>query len=337
MAKKSVNVIVAGATGAVGRTMVKVLEERNFPVGKIRLLCSARSAGSTMKFRGKDVVVEEITEQAFKGFQVALFSMPKGASRRLAPIAAKDGCVVVDNSNDWRMDADVPLVVPEVNPHDIAKHKGIIANPNCSTIQMVVALKPLADAAGLRRVIVSTYQAVSGVSLAAMDELRREAREALDGKKPQVDIFPVQIAFNCIPQIPQSHAFGDNGYTSEEMKLVNETRKIMGIPDLLVSPTTVRVPVVNCHGECVNAEFKRKITADEAREHLRKAPGIVVMDDPAKQLWPTPLVADGRDEVFVGRIRQDLTTEYGINLWIVSDNLRKGAATNAVQIAELLI
>ncbi len=336
MAKK-VNVIVAGATGAVGRTMVKVLEERNFPVGEIKLLCSSRSAGSTIRFCGKDVVAEEITERSFKGFQVALFSMPKGASRRLAPIAASVGCVVVDNSNDWRMDADVPLVVPEVNPHDIAKHKGIIANPNCSTIQMVVALKPLADAAGLRRVVVSTYQAVSGVSLAAMEELRREARETLEGRKAAVDIFPVQIAFNCIPQIPQSHAFNENGYTSEEMKMVNETRKIMGIPDLLVSPTTVRVPVVNCHSECVNAEFKRKITADEARELLRKAPGVIVMDDPAKQVWPTPLVADGRDEVFVGRIRQDLTTEYGINMWVVSDNLRKGAATNAVQIAERLI
>ena len=337
MSKKKVNVIVAGATGAVGRTMVKVLEERNFPVGEIRLLCSSRSAGSTIRFRGGDVVAEEITEQAFKGFQIALFSMPKGQSRKFAPIAASVGCVVVDNSNDWRMDKDVPLVVPEVNPHDIAKHKGIIANPNCSTIQMVVALKPLHDAAGLKRVVVATYQAVSGVSREAMDELKREAREALDGKKPAVDIFPAQIAFNCIPQIPQSNAFGENGYTSEEMKMVNETRKIMGLPDLLVNPTTVRVSVINCHSEVVNAEFKRKITAEEARELLRKAPGIVVMDDPSKQLWPTPLIADGRDEVFVGRIRQDLTSEYGINLWVVSDNLRKGAATNAVQIAERLI
>ena len=336
MAKK-VNVIVAGASGAVGRTMVKVLEERDFPVDRIKLLCSSRSAGSTFRFRGRDVVAEEITEKSFQGFQIALFSMPKGASRRFAPIAASVGCVVVDNSNDWRMDNDVPLVVPEVNPHDVRKHKGIIANPNCSTIQMVVALKPLHDAAGLKRVVVATYQAVSGVSLAAMDELKREAREALDGKKPAVEIFPTQIAFNCIPQIPQSHAFHENGYTSEEMKMVNETRKIMGLPDLLVSPTTVRVPVVNCHSEVINAEFKRKITADEARELLRKTPGVVVMDDPATQLWPTPLVADGRDEVFVGRIRQDLTSEFGINLWVVSDNLRKGAATNTVQIAELLL
>jgi aspartate-semialdehyde dehydrogenase len=290
-----------------------------------------------MKFHGRDVRTEEITESAFEGFQIALFSMPKGLSRRFAPIAAKAGCVVVDNSNDWRMDNDVPLVVPEVNPGDVRKHRGIIANPNCSTIQMVVALKPLADAAGLRRVVVSTYQAVSGVSLAAMDELRRESGEALAGRKPSVEIFPAQIAFNVIPQIPQSDAFNDLGYTSEEMKMVNETRKIMGDPSILVSPTTVRVPVVNCHSESVNAEFKRKITADEARELLRKAPGVVVLDDPKQQLWPCPLVADGRDEVFVGRIRQDLTSDCAINMWVVSDNLRKGAATNAVQIAELLL
>ncbi len=336
MSKKKINVIVAGATGAVGKTMVRVLEERKFPVGELKCLCSSRSAGQKIPFRGGEVVAEEITEQSFKGFQVALFSMPKGASRRFAPIAAKDGCVVVDNSNDWRMDADVPLVVPEVNAHDLKWHKGIIANPNCSTIQMVVALKPLADAAGLKRVIVATYQATSGVSRDAMVELRKESAEVLAGRKPTVEIFPVQIAFNCIPQIPQSNAFGDNGYTSEEMKMVNETRKIMGLPNLPVSPTTVRVPVVNCHSEVVNAEFHRKITADEARELLRKAPGVIVMDDPKTQLWPTALTADGRDEVFVGRIRQDLTTDCGLNLWVVSDNLRKGAATNAVQIAELL-
>ena len=336
MSKKKVKVVIAGATGAVGRTMVRVLEERNFPVSELRLLCSERSAGSVIKFHGKDIVAEELTEKSFDGFQVALFSMSKGMSRKFAPIAAKAGCVVVDNSNDWRMDKDVPLVVPEVNPQDIKKHHGIIANPNCSTIQMVVALKPLHDAAELRRVVVSTYQAVSGVSAAAMDELRRESSEAVQGKKPRVEIFPVQIAFNCIPQIPQSDAFTHHGYTSEEMKMVNETRKIMGLPDLLVSPTTVRVPVINCHSESVNAEFRRPLSADRARELLRKAPGVVVMDDPSQQLWPCAIVADNRDEVFVGRIRQDISCENALNLWVVSDNLRKGAATNAIQIAELL-
>ncbi len=331
-------VAVLGASGAVGQEMIRTLERRDFPVKELRLLASPRSAGRRLLYRGQLYTVEAVTEESFVGVDFGLFSAGGSVSLKWAPIAASKGVYVIDNTSAFRMEKDIPLVVPEVNADALSSiPRKIIANPNCSTIQMVVALKPLHDAAGLKRVVVATYQAVSGVSLAAMDELRRESREALDGKKPAVDIFPVPIAFNCIPQIPQSHAFADNGYTSEEMKMVNETRKIMGIPDLLVSPTTVRVPVVNCHSEVVNAEFKRKITADEARELLRRAPGVVVMDDPATQLWPTPLVADGRDEVFVGRIRQDLTTDCGINLWVVSDNLRKGAATNAVQIAERLI
>jgi len=335
MSKKKV--VVAGATGAVGRTMVQVLEERDYPVAELKLLSSSRSAGTTVNFKGEDIRVEQINEKSFDGFEIALFTMPKQVSREYAPLSAKAGCVVVDNSNAWRMDPDVPLVVPEVNPHDVKDHNGIIANPNCSTIQMVVALKPLHDAATCKRVIVTTFQAVSGVSLAAMDELRRESREALDGKTPTVEIFPYPIAFNCIAQIPQSDAFGENAYTTEEMKMLHETRKIMGDETILVSATTVRVPVLIGHSEAVNAEFARKLSADEARELLRKSPGVTVLDDPANQLYPTPLDAAGKDDVFVGRIREDISCDNALNLWVVSDNLRKGAATNAVQIAELLL
>lgn len=335
MAEK--NVVVAGATGAVGRTMVRVLEERDFPVAELRLLSSSRSAGTSLTFKGAEIRVEQLNEKSFDGCDIALFSIPKGVSRRFAPVSAKAGCVVVDNSNAWRMDPDVPLVVPEVNPDDVKKHNGIIANPNCSTIQMVVALKPLHDAARLRRVVVCTYQAVSGVSLAAIEELKRESREALEGRTPEVDIFPYQVAFNCIPQIPQSDAFLENGYTSEEMKMLNETRKIMGDDTILVSPTTVRVPVVIGHSEAVNAEFERKVTPEEARELLRNFPGVTVLDDPAGQVYPTPLDCADKDDVFVGRIREDISCENALNMWVVSDNLRKGAATNAVQIAELLL
>lgn len=335
MSKK--NVIIAGASGAVGRTMVRVLEERDFPVAKLRLLSSSRSAGTTLRFRGEDIPVSELDENSFDGFDIALFSMPKDVSRRFAPVSAKAGCVVVDNSNAWRMAPDVPLVVPEVNPDDVKKHAGIIANPNCSTIQMVVALKPLHDAAKLKRVVVTTFQAVSGVSLAAIDELTRETRETLDGKTPDVDIFPCRIAFNCIPQIPQSGAFLENAYTTEEMKMLHETRKIMGDDTIRVCATTVRVPVFIGHSEAVNAEFERKITLDEARELLADFPGVTVRDDPANQVYPTPLDCADKDDVFVGRIREDISCENALNFWVVSDNLRKGAATNAVQIAELLL
>jgi aspartate-semialdehyde dehydrogenase len=334
MSKKKV--VIAGATGAVGRTMIRVLEERAFPVSELRLYSSQRGAGTALKFKGKSVRVEELHKKSFDGCDVALFSVPKEVSREFAPISAKAGCVVVDNSSAWRMDKDVPLVVPEVNAADIKKHHGIIANPNCSTIQMVVALKPLHDAARIRRIVVTTFQSVGGVSLAAMDELRRESREFLDGKKVEVEIFPCQIAFNCIPQIPQEDAFGENGYSSEEMKMLHETRKIMGDERILVSSTTVRVPVLVSHSESVNVEFERELTPEEAREILRKAPGVTVLDDPANQVYPTPLAAMDKDDVFVGRIRRDLSCAKALNLWVVSDNLRKGAATNAVQIAELL-
>jgi aspartate-semialdehyde dehydrogenase len=277
-----------------------------------------------------------LDDHSFDGFDIAIFSMPKGVSRTYAPIAAKAGCVVVDNSNAWRMDPDVPLVVPEVNPDDVAKHNGIIANPNCSTIQMVVALKPLHDAATLKRVTVATYQAVGGIGLDAIDELNHESREVLDGKTPEVRIFPHVMAFNCLPQIPQSDAFTENGYTTEEMKMLNETCKIMGDDSIRVSATTVRVPVIVGHSEVVNAEFARAITPEEARELLAAFPGVTVMDDPANEVYPTPAETADTDDVYVGRIRTDISCENGLTMWVVSDNLRKGAATNAVQIAQLL-
>lgn len=329
-------VAVAGATGLVGREMMRVLEERNFPVKSLKLLASARSKGKTLKFKGEDLPVEELTETSFKGVEIALFSAGGSTSKKFSPCAARDGCVVVDNSSAWRMDDNVPLVVPEVNPDDIQWHKGIIANPNCSTIQMVVVLKPLHDAAKIERVIVSTYQAVSGAGIKALDELMEQTRAVLEGREPQPKLFPHPIAFNCIPQIPQSDAFGDNGYTSEEMKMVNETKKIMGDKSIRVCATTVRVPVYTGHSESVNIETRDKLTPQQAREILSKAPGVVVQDDPAKQIYPLARNAAGRGETFVGRIREDLSHPHGLAMWIVSDNLLKGAALNAVQIAERL-
>ena len=334
--KMSKTVAVAGATGAVGRVMLEVLEERNFPMGELRLFSSSRSAGKKLKFRGKSITVEELKVEKFAGIDIALFSMPKQVSRDMGWDIVKQGTVIIDNSNAWRMDARVPLVVPEVNPGDIAKHQGLIANPNCSTIQMVVALKPLHDAARIKRVVVATYQAVSGAGQAAMDELMESTRTALAGKKVTPKVFPYPIAFNCIPQIPQSGAFEANGFTTEEMKMHNETRKIMGDDRIQVCATTVRVPVLRAHSEVVNVELERPLSAEEAREVLRKAPGVTVMDDTARQEYPTPLFATGKDDVFVGRIRKDYTVPNGIVMWVVSDQLRKGAATNAVQIAEML-
>ena len=329
-------VAVAGATGLVGREMMRVLEERNFPVKSIKLLASARSKGMKLKFKGEDLPVEELTESSFKGVEIALFSAGGSTSKKFSPVAAKDGCVVVDNSSAWRMDETVPLVVPEVNAGDIKWHKGIIANPNCSTIQMVVVLKPLHDAAKLERVIVSTYQAVSGAGIKALDELMDQTKAVIEGRKPEAILFPHQIAFNCIPQIPQSDAFTDNGYTSEEMKMVNETKKIMGDQSIRVCATTVRVPVYTGHSESVNIETEKKLTPDEARAILAKAPGVVVKDDPSKQIYPLASEAAGHGETFVGRIREDLSHPHGLAMWIVSDNLLKGAALNAVQIAEQL-
>ena len=320
---------VVGATGLVGRTMVRVLEERNVPVGSLRLLASARSAGSRVKFRGRSITVEELTPSSFDGIDFALFSAGGSVSREYCPIAAAAGAVAIDNSSAWRMDRSVPLVVPEVNPHTLAKHKGIIANPNCSTIQLVVALKPLHDAFGLRRLVVSTYQAISGAGQAGLDQLRAEVR----GRQVEHPKFPRQAAFNTI-----FHSFGDgDDYTEEELKMINETRKILEMPKLAATMTCVRIPTEVAHGESVNAEFERAATPARARRILERTPGVVVMDDPAGDLYPTVLDAGGRDEVFVGRIRKDASQANTLNMWVVADNVRKGAATNAVQIAEALI
>lgn len=330
-------VAVAGATGAVGRTMLRVLEERNFPVRELRALASERSAGKTLPFAGGKVAVQQLSHDSFEGVDIALFSAGAARSKEFAPSAVKAGAVVVDNSSAFRMDEGVPLVVPEVNREALREHKGIVANPNCSTIQMVVVLKPLHDAARVKHVFVATYQAVSGAGQKAVDELLGETRAVLEGRDFERTVFPHRIAFNCIPQIPQSDAFLENGYTSEEMKMVNETRKIMGDDSIRVSPTTVRVPVVTSHAEVVTVELERRLTTSQARELLQSAPGIVVLDDPASELYPLQTGCEGRDEVFVGRIREDIGCENGLAMWIVSDNLRKGAATNAVQIAECLI
>ncbi|HOH52130.1 MAG TPA: aspartate-semialdehyde dehydrogenase [Candidatus Hydrogenedentes bacterium] len=329
-------VAVAGATGVVGREMLRVLEDRNFPVKSIKLLASERSLGKTLKYKGEDIPVEVLSDDSFNGVEIALFSAGGGTSKRFAPSAAKAGCVVVDNSSAWRMDPEVPLVVPEVNPGDIQKHKGIIANPNCSTIQMVVVLKPLHDAARIRRVVVATYQAVSGAGSAALGELAEQMKALVEGRPYPPKIFPHQIAFNVIPQIPQSDAFTANGYTSEEMKMVNETKKIMGDDSIMVTATTVRVPVHTGHSESVNVETEKKLTADQARELLRNAPGVIVQDDPAAQLYPLAVNAAGKYDTFVGRIREDVSHPSALEMWVVADNLLKGAASNAVQIAELL-
>ncbi len=330
-------VAVCGATGVVGREMIRVLEDRNFPVRSIKLLASERSKGKTLRFKGEEIPVEVLTENSFEGVEIALFSAGGGTSKKFAPAAAAAGCVVIDNSSAWRMDPEVPLVVPEVNPHDLKWHKGIIANPNCSTIQMVVVLKPLHDAAKIRRVVVSTYQAVSGAGSAAINELKEQTAALIEGREYSPSVFPHQIAFNVIPQIPQKDAFGENGYTSEEMKMVNETKKIMGDPSIMVTATTVRVPVYIGHSESVNVETEKKLTADQARELLRNAPGVVVQDDPGAQLYPLPIHAAGRYETFVGRIREDISHPSALDMWIVADNLLKGAASNAVQIAEELL
>jgi aspartate-semialdehyde dehydrogenase len=330
------HVAVAGATGVVGRQMLQVLEDRDFPIASLKVLASERSKGKKLPFRGEEIEIEVLSENSFKGVDIALFSAGGGTSKKFAPCAANDGCVVVDNSSAWRMDPDVPLVVPEVNPGDIAKHKGIIANPNCSTIQMVVVLKPLHDAAIIRRVVVSTYQAVSGAGSAAINELTENTRAILENRPFEPEVFPHPIAFNCLPQIPQSEAFIENGYSTEEMKMVNETKKIMGDDRIMVTATTVRVPVYTGHSESVNVETEKKLTAAQARALLEKAPGVQVQDDPENQVYPLAPEAAGRYETFVGRIREDISHPSAIDMWVVSDNLLKGAALNTVQIAEIL-
>ncbi len=320
---------VVGATGMVGRTFLKVLEERNLPIDEIYFFASSRSAGKKITFCGKEYVVEELTENSFdRGIDIALFSAGGGTSLKFSPIAAEKGCAVIDNSSAWRMDPNVPLVVPEVNPDDIKWNKGIIANPNCSTIQAVVPLKPLHEKYGLKRVIYSTYQAVSGAGMGGYHDLE----DGLKGEAPRKFCHP--IAGNCLPHID---VFTENGYTKEEIKMMNETRKILGIPDLRITATTVRVPVYYGHSESINVEFEKPFDLDELRSELQNTCGIIVQDDPANNIYPLPLNAAGKDEVFVGRIRRDESVESGINLWVVADNIRKGAATNAVQIAQKLI
>jgi len=330
------NVAVVGATGAVGNEMIRILEERNFPVGELRLLASERSFGKELTFKRKDYSVDVLNENSFEGVEIGLFSAGGSISERFAPFATDAGCVVVDNTSAFRMDPDIPLVVPEVNPEEIGMYrtKGIIANPNCSTIQMVVALKPIHDVARIKRIVVSTYQAVSGTGKAAIEELVEQTRALLNFEKPKVNVYPHRIAFNCLPQID---LFLDNGYTKEEMKMVDETRKIMNDPYMAVTATTVRVPVFYGHSESVNIETERKITADEVRELLSDAPGVTVVDNPDKGEYPLATDSAGKDDTFVGRIREDESIANGINMWIVSDNIRKGAALNTVQIAEILI
>ncbi len=335
---KEVNVAVVGATGAVGRMMLQVLEERKFPVRNLRLFASERSKGVKIPFCGEEIAVEVLSaQQDFSGIEVALFSAGASRSLEFAPKFAAEGAVVVDNSSAWRMDPEVPLVVPEVNPHAVADYrkKGIIANPNCSTIQMVVALKPLYDYSRIKRIVVSTYQAVSGAGQKAVQELMDQTKAWCRGENlPEPKVFPHQIAFNCLPHID---VFLENGYTKEEMKMVNETKKIMEDEEIRVTATTVRVPVFYGHSEAVNIETEAKISREKARELLSAFPGVVVIDEPQEKKYPLPIDFAGRDEVFVGRIREDESVENGLNLWIVADNLRKGAATNAVQIAELLV
>ncbi len=333
---RTYRVAVVGATGAVGNEMISILEERNFPVGELILLASERSLGKELEFKGKSYPVQVLTENSFGGIEIALFSAGGSISQKFAPIAARAGCVVIDNTAAFRFEADIPLVVPEVNPEKIAdyKNRGIIANPNCSTIQMVVALKPIHDAARIKRIVVSTYQSVSGTGKKAMDELIDQTRALLNFKEPVAKVYPHQIAFNCLPQID---IFLENGYTKEEMKMVWETKKIFGDESIAVTATTVRVPVLRCHSESVNIETEKKITAAEVKELLRKAPGVVVIDEPSKKEYPLAINAAGQDATYVGRIREDESIPNGINLWVVSDNLRKGAALNAVQIAEIYV
>ena len=327
-------VAVVGATGAVGMEMISTLERRKFPVKRLVPLASERSRGRTVEFRGEAVPVEALSEDNIPAVDIALFSAGSDRSKRYAHMFVGKGAVVIDNSSAFRMDDDVPLVVPEVNPHAVARNSGIIANPNCSTIQMVQVLKPLHDAARVKRVVVATYQAVSGAGLEAVNELTEQTRACLENRPIKCEVFPHRIAFNVLPHID---AFEPNGYTKEEMKMVNETQKIMEDDSIAVTATAVRVPVFRGHCEAVNVEFARKISPDEARRLLAEATGVCVIDDPAHDGYPLAIDAEGDERTFVGRIREDFTVEAGLNLWVVSDNLLKGAALNAVQIAEKLI
>jgi aspartate-semialdehyde dehydrogenase len=334
--KERYNVAIVGATGAVGEQMREVLEERQFPVGDLRLLASERSAGQFLPFQSKQIRVGILKEESFKDIDIGLFSAGGAVSAKFAPLAVDAGAVVVDNTSQFRMEPDVPLVVPEVNAQEIVHYKtrGIIANPNCSTIQMVVALKPIHDAARIKRIVVSTYQSVSGAGRMAMEELSQQVGALFNGRELKREKFPHQIAFNCIPHID---AFLDNGYTKEEMKMINETRKIFNEPALPITATTVRVPVFCSHSESVNVETEKKLSAAQAKALLRDAPGVMLADVPEENIYPMAIDAVGKDATYVGRVREDQSVANGLNLWVVADNLRKGAALNAVQIAEILI
>ncbi|HZK28296.1 MAG TPA: aspartate-semialdehyde dehydrogenase [Thermoclostridium sp.] len=326
---KKYKLAIVGVTGMVGSTFLTVLEQRNLPISELYFFASSRSAGKTIEFQGKEYIVEELTEHSFdRGIDIALFSAGGSISKKFAPIAVEKGCIVVDNSSAWRMAPTVPLVIPEVNPEDIKKHKGIIANPNCSTIQAVVALKPLYDKYGIKRVVYSTYQSVSGAGMDGFSDLEN----GIKGEAPKK--FPHPIAGNCIPHID---VFEDNGYTKEEIKMIEETKKILGNQSLRITATTVRVPVFNSHSESINVELEKPFEIEELKNTLKQAPGIVVQDEPNNSIYPMPITATGKDEVFVGRIRRDESIESGVNLWVVSDNIRKGAATNTIQIAQKLI
>jgi aspartate-semialdehyde dehydrogenase len=329
-----VTVAIVGATGAAGQTTLRILEERKFPVGELRCFASERSVGKTVMFAGEAVPLRRVEAAAFKGVDIAICSAGSAQSREYAPMIARAGAIVVDKSNAWRMDPAVPLVVPEVNGHAVRRHQGIIASPNCTTIVTVMPLKPLHDAGRLRRVVATSYQAVSGAGVKGIEELREQTLAWARGEAVTPKHFAHPIAFNLIPAID---AFAADGYTGEELKLVNETRKILELPDLLIAPTTVRVPVFTCHSVAVNAETEEKITAARARELFARFPGLRVCDEPAEQRYPMPVTVEGQDDCFVGRVRDDLSHPRALNFWVVGDQLRKGAATNAVQIAELVL
>jgi aspartate-semialdehyde dehydrogenase len=330
------NLAIAGVTGAVGREFLKILEERDFPFDSLKMLASSRSAGKTIEFKGKKYIVEELDKESFERIDIALFSAGGARSKQFAPAAAKSGAVVVDNSSAFRMDPQVPLVIPEINPQKITEHKGIIANPNCSTIIGIVPVWPLHRANPVKRMVVSTYQAASGAGYSAMLELEQQSREILEGKEPTCRVFPYQIAFNIFSH---NSALGPNGYNEEETKMVNETRKIFDCPDIAITCTCIRIPVFRAHCESINLEFTNPITAEQVKDLLSTAPGVSVLDDLEHNRFPMPIDATGKDEIFVGRIRQDqsIAENRGINIWVAGDQLRKGAALNAVQIAEKLL
>lgn len=334
MTRAGYKVAIVGATGAVGQTMLSILAERDFPVRSLRLLASERSERKILDFKGDEIKVERLTEGSFQGIELALFSAGASRSKAFAPAAVKAGALVIDNSSAFRMDPDVPLVVPEINPEAASAHKGLIANPNCTTTVTVMALKPLHDAAKVERVIVSSYQAVSGAGAQAIEELRQQVLAWAEGRKAEVKVFPHPIAFNLIPQVD---VFEANGYTREEMKLVHETRKLLRDETIKIAATTVRVPVWHAHSVSITAEMGRKVTVGEARKLFADFPGLELWDDPASRQYPMPMIAAGKDACFVGRIREDLSSDRGLHFWVVGDQLRKGAALNAIQIAELVL